>query len=213
MVDMINQEAVDTVSPFSGPVPGQSLTNSPDSQQPWEQAPEYTSLRKATQEIFLNLLEDEMLETVVTLMANGTPIGDITKMLLVSGMSKGKFNVDLMLSLIEPVMYMLLAIAEKVGIKNVKLNREDDEGEPEELDVDETRMLTEQARKNKNQIRNPKRFADLRVNNLGANQIDQELINKLENLDVSKLQESLMGRSEQVEQGTEGLMARPLQGD
>jgi hypothetical protein len=64
----------------------------------------------------------------------------------------------------------------------------------------------------KNSIRNPREesFANLKVNNIGANQVDQELINQLENIDVSGLREKigLMARPEQVEQGTEGLMAR-----
>jgi len=209
--ERINQEAIETINPFAGPVPGESLTSSPESSQAWEQPPAYTSVREATQDIFLNLLEDEMLETVVTMLANGTPVGDITKMLLVSGLSQGKFNPDLMLLLVEPVMYMILAIAERVGIKDIKLYR-GEEDEPEPLDQEETEIYLNESAAHKNSIRNPREesFANLKVNNIGANQVDQELINQLENIDVSGLREKigLMARPEQVEQGTEGLMAR-----
>jgi hypothetical protein len=209
--ERLNSEAIETINPFAGPIPGQSLTSSPESGQAWEQPPEYTSVREATQDIFLNLLEDEMLETVVTMLANGTPVGDITKMLLVSGLSQGKFNPDLMLLLVEPVMYMILAIAERVGIKNIKLYRgEEDEREP--LDQEENEVYMNEGASHRNNIRNPntESFANLKVNNIGASKIDQELIDKLENIDVAGLQEKagLMARPEQVEQGTESLMSR-----
>jgi hypothetical protein len=209
--ERLNPEAIETINPFAGPIPGQSLTSSPESGQAWEQPPEYTSVREATQDIFLNLLEDEMLETVVTMLANGTPVGDITKMLLVSGLSQGKFNPDLMLLLVEPVMYMILAIAERVGIKNIKLYRgEEDEREP--LDQEENEVYMNESAAYRNNIRNPntESFANLKVNNIGASKIDQELIDKLENIDVAGLQEKagLMARPEQAEQGTESLMSR-----
>ena len=129
---MLDQQAIETMRPFDGPIPGQSLTNSPESQAAHEGPPEYTNVREATQAIFMSLLEEEMLMEVSRMMANGTPIADITKMLLVSGLSQGKFNPDLMLLLVEPVMYMLLAIAEKVGIRPV-LDRPG-EAEPESND-------------------------------------------------------------------------------
>ena len=209
--ERLNPEAIETINPFAGPIPGQSLTSSPESGQAWEQPPEYTSVREATQDIFLNLLEDEMLETVVTMLANGTPVGDITKMLLVSGLSQGKFNPDLMLLLVEPVMYMILAIAERVGIKDIKLYRgEEDEREP--LDQEENEVYMNESAAYRNNIRNPntESFANLKVNNIGASKIDQELIDKLENIDVAGLQEKagLMARPEQAEQGPKGLMSR-----
>ena len=103
---MLDQQAIETMRPFDGPIAGQSLTNSPESTQPFEGPPEYTNIREATQAIFMSLLEDEMIMEVCRMMSNGTPIGDITKMLLVAGLSQGKFNADLMVLLVEPVMYM-----------------------------------------------------------------------------------------------------------
>ena len=84
---MLDQQAIETMRPFDGPIPGQSLTNSPESQAAHEGPPEYTNVREATQAIFMSLLEEEMLMEVSRMMANGTPIADITKMLLVSGLS------------------------------------------------------------------------------------------------------------------------------
>lgn len=202
---MLDQQAIETMRPFDGPIPGQSLTNSPESQAAHEGPPEYTNVREATQAIFMSLLEEEMLMEVSRMMANGTPIADITKMLLVSGLSQGKFNPDLMLLLVEPVMYMLLAIAEKVGIKNVKIDAEDsdllsNDQERSEIELQEDANI-------RNDVRNPQRFSDLKVN-VAPDQIDQELINELENIDVASIRESLMARPQAPEMAEDSLMAR-----
>lgn len=110
---------------FDGPIPGQSLTNAKENSYAWEQAPEITSHKEAMEFIFLDLLKEENLETVSSLMIEGTPITDIAQMLLTLGFQAGKWNPDLMLMLIEPTIYMLLAIAEQIGIDPV-LDREDD---------------------------------------------------------------------------------------
>ena len=109
---------------FEAPVPGQSLTNSPDNPYPWEQAPEITSIKEGTERIFFDLLKEDNLTTVATLMSQRTPVADIANLLLVAGFQKGKWNPDLMLNLLEPTMYMLMAIAEKAGIDPV-LTRDD----------------------------------------------------------------------------------------
>ena len=202
---MLDQQAIETMRPFDGPIPGQSLTNSPESQAAHEGPPEYTNVREATQAIFMSLLEEEMLMEVSRMMANGTPIADITKMLLVSGLSQGKFNPDLMLLLVEPVMYMLLAIAEKVGFKNVKIDAEDsdllsNDQERSEIELQEDANI-------RNDVRNPQRFSDLKVN-VAPDQIDQELINELENIDVASIRESLMARQQAPEIAEDRLMAR-----
>jgi hypothetical protein len=101
---------------FEGPTPGQSLTNSPDNPYPWEKAPEITSVKVATEKIFFDLLKEDNLTTVATLMSQRTPVADIANLLLTAGFQKGKWNPDMMLNLLEPTMYMLMAIAEKAGI-------------------------------------------------------------------------------------------------
>lgn len=194
---MLDQQAIQTMRPFDGPVAGQSLTASSDSQQPYEGSPEFTNVRSASEAIFASLLSDEVLPSIVDMMINGTPIGDITKMLLMSGLSQGKFNPDLMLLLVEPVMYMLLAIAEKMGIKNIQLYR-GEEQEAEEVDTDI--LLNEQA-KMRAEARSPS-FSELRAN-VAPDQIPQELIEQLENIDV----ESLMARP-QRQTNDESLMSR-----
>ena len=48
-------------------------------------------------------------------MANGIPVNAISQVVLREGFNKGKFNPDMMLNLLEPTMFMLMAIAEEQG--------------------------------------------------------------------------------------------------
>ena len=47
----LNQQALREYNPFQGPIPGQSLTNSEDEQQAWEQPPEHVNVEDAFEEI------------------------------------------------------------------------------------------------------------------------------------------------------------------
>ena len=60
--DKIDPRAVDHA--LDGPLPGQSLTNSPDQPYPWEQPPEFTGAKQLTEQIFFHLLKPDNLETV-----------------------------------------------------------------------------------------------------------------------------------------------------
>lgn len=141
------QEASEAINLFEGPVPGQSMTADPNSQMAWDNAPEYTTLKEATEAVFMDLLEDENLSNVVNLMSQGTSIAGITQMLLVVGYSKGKWNPDLMLMLAEPIMYILLAISEKFGIKEAILYEgEENDDEPlEDMSEEEVEMVSQNA--------------------------------------------------------------------
>jgi hypothetical protein len=208
MARELSQEALELVNPLSGPIPGGSLTNSPNSKQAWEQPPEMTGLTEATEKVFLSLLEEENLETVVDLMAKEMPISDIAQMLLFTGFVKGKFNPDLMTLLIEPTMYMLLAIAEKVGIPNPTIYK-DEHMDREEMDAED---VAEDVRITKNfqdELRRPQSLSDLKPTVSSAT-IPPELIAKLDDVDVTEIQESLLGRpvEEEVTEDVDSLLQR-----
>jgi hypothetical protein len=117
---------------FERPIPGQSLTNSPDDRYPWEQPPEYTSVRDAREKIFLDMLEPERLKGIQNLMMNDISVNAIAEVILTEGFRKGKFNPDMMLNLLEPTMYMLMAIGEKSGIEPIVESDGYDDDEDEE---------------------------------------------------------------------------------
>jgi len=204
----INPDAMQYV--LDGPIAGQSLTNAPDQKYPWEQAPEFTSVKAATEKIFLDLLKDDNLETVTTLMANQTPVADIAQVLLFTGFTKGKFNPDLMMSLMEPTMYMLMSIAEKVGIDPV-LSR--DESQDTAIDDEDTTQIQEglelaEKRKIPEGAEVPKSIRDLKVANVSPNSVGPDIKKQLETLDTSKLKASLLQKQQPMPVESKGILEK-----
>ena len=130
-----NQEILDYLGQMNGPVPGQSLTNNPDEPYPWERPPVHTNLNEALYSLFDMLTEEEMYIDVVSAIGQGMPIVNLAEVILTDGFQKGAWNPDLMVTLIEPTMYMLMSMAEKAGVK-YRIDEEDDpdmeEATPEE---------------------------------------------------------------------------------
>ena len=191
----LDQQALEEHNPFQGPIPGQSLTNSPDTQQAWEQPPRTTNIKEARELMFLEILKDENLETIIGLMNEGMSISQLTEMLLFIGFTKGQFNADLMMLLAEPTMYMLLAIAEAVGIEP-PINRDDlINAEEEDLDEEETAEVTKLATQMEDKIRNPKRLEDLQAQ-LEKTAIPREIQERVAEVDFAEIKESLLSRPE-----------------
>lgn len=115
------------VNPFNSPTPGEGLTQSPDQKFPWEQAPRHTEVKPAMEDIFLNITEKENLIPLIGMLQNKTPIDEIAQVVLYKGMTAGQFNMDLMLLLVEPTMYLLIAIAEEYEIEPVIYEDQDED--------------------------------------------------------------------------------------
>ena len=191
--DKIDPRAVDHA--LDGPLPGQSLTNSPDQPYPWEQPPEFTGAKQLTEQIFFDLLKPDNLETVTGLMSEGIPVMDIAQMLLMTGFQKGKMNPDMMLMQLEPTAYMLLAIAEKAGINPV-LTR-DENLEPDEVDEDEQEEVLREAQNvNNNSIGTRGRFQDSKLAKISPTSVGPDIQKQIETLDTSKLKASLLQKQE-----------------
>ena len=134
-IEIKNQEVLDHLGKFEGPIPGQSLTGNPDEPQPWEQPPEHVTLDGALHGLFEFMTEEETYINIVTALGDGMPVTGMTQMILEDGFQKGSWNPDLMMQLIEPTMYMIMSMAEKAGVK-YRIDAEDDP-DVEEVD-DET---------------------------------------------------------------------------
>jgi hypothetical protein len=115
------------VNPFNSPTPGEGLTQSPEQKFPWEQSPRHTEVKPAIEDIFLNITEKENLIPLIGMLQNKTPIDEIAQVVLYKGMTAGQFNMDLMLMLVEPTMYLLIAIAEEYEIEPVIYEDQDDD--------------------------------------------------------------------------------------
>jgi|TARA_R110000824_G_scaffold229020_2_gene416694 hypothetical protein len=114
-------------------VPGQSLTNSPDEKYQWEKAPEFTNPRETMLYVFETLTVPETTENILLSLNKGVSVIDIASITLYSGFIEGKWNPDLMMILMEPTMYMVMALAEKANIKYILEAGDNDD---EELDAE-----------------------------------------------------------------------------
>ena len=134
------------------PLPGESLTNDPENPLPFEKAPEYTDLTTALEYYFATFTEEGTYDRILELIASGTPLMDITQMVLYQGFQEGLFNPDLMMLLAEPITYMLAAFAEQEGIEFTV--QEDDEEDIEEEEAQSLPMM-KQALKQVKTVDNP----------------------------------------------------------
>tara|TARA_A100001015_G_C15024666_1_gene729818 strand:- start:1808 stop:2362 length:555 start_codon:yes stop_codon:yes gene_type:complete len=163
---------------FEKAIPGQSLTNSVEQKYAWERPPEMTSVKEAREKIFLDLLKPENVEAVQDLMINKIPVNAIAEVVLTEGFRKGKFNPDMMLNLLEPTMYMLMAIAEKSGIEPIV-----DSGEPDE---DDNENIAKVKKLNEEFILENRSFRDTKVNNINRKSVGENIANKIDKMELAK---------------------------
>ena len=178
------------INMFEGAIPGQSMAASPDSKMPWDGAPQYAGIKEASEAIFLSLLEEENLTSILDLLENNISISEITTVLLMTGFSKGQYSPDLLMMLIEPVMYMIMAIADKFGIEDVKIYVGEEEDYNADFDEDGTEQELDAAKIESLQdiFKNKRISPDLR--NTMEN---SEIAERLESIDV----DSLMAKREE----------------
>ena len=117
------------------PIPGQSLTNSPDEPRAFETAPEYTNFKEALDYIVGELLQEEVMIPIVSAIGQDVPITDVATQMLYVGFREGKWNPDLLMMLVEPVMYVLMALCEKAGV-DYKLYGDEEQDDTEEDQVE-----------------------------------------------------------------------------
>lgn len=205
----LNPEALEAHNPFQGPIPGQSLTNSEDDQQPWEKPPVYTNVKEAREVMFLEILKQENLEAILMLMNNGMSIGKITEMLLFIGYTKGQFTPDMMLLLLEPTMYMLLAVAESVGL-DPKLDEDDEILTDEDIDQEDEEDINRLNEKIGPLLKNPKQRRKLEElqDTIERTEIPREIQERVEAVDFSAIKESLLAKSNQEENTNDSLLQR-----
>lgn len=188
----INEQNAQSFINYTGPVPGQSLTNSPDSKQAWELPPQFVNKREAELYILEELTEKEKFIIITDLISDGMPLDTLTRTYLMAGYSKGLWDVDMMMLLIESVAYILMALAEKVG-----LDFELYAGENEE----ETEVETEEQKKKMEQSidivkQGIKKIADKPLDTIKGT--SRELIKKIEEIPEETIQEakSLLAKEE-----------------
>ena len=143
------------VNPFNAPIPGESLTTAPDMPKAWERPPQYTSQDKAMEAIYMEITIEDSLRKLINIINDGIPLDEIAQVILYKGYTEGKFSPDLMLVLIEPTIYLLIAIADYADIKDYTLYNEETDDPNTEIpedditpfNIDEDEGVKEEKRK------------------------------------------------------------------
>jgi len=134
MAEKIDKSLVER-EPFGGfntPIPGEGLTGSPDNAKAWERPPQYVDDDKAMEALYLLITEQEKLQGLISIINEGVPLEEIAQVILYQGYTAGQYSPDLMLTMIEPTIYLLIAIADYAEIKDYVLY----EGEEDDPDTE-----------------------------------------------------------------------------
>ena len=190
---MIESKLIPEAEPhlFQAPIPGQSLTNSPDEPYPWERPPEITTQKEAMNKIFLEIIKPDNMETLGTAMSDGIPIAGLAEVLIKTSFQKGKINPDLAITLMEPVMYMLLSVAEKIGVDPVL---SDDEEDDRSAELEDPEVGEENVRFTKRQ--EPTSLKELPSRSTSIPTAPPEIKQQLDKLDTSKVRESILQKQQ-----------------
>ena len=185
-----NQEAVDAFANTGRPIPGQSLTSNPDEPRPFEGTPEFTNFKEALDYTVVELLEPEAYLSLMGAVGDNVPILDLVMQITYVGFREGKWNPDLMLMLVEPLIFVLMSLAEKAGIE-YRIDSEDDDEDDDTLFEERAKNIADVA---KEKLQNS--------NKSPAGLINQEILQKIEEAEVP---ESLLAKDEEPisEEGTE----------
>tara|TARA_R100000008_G_C3517685_1_gene132254 strand:- start:125 stop:751 length:627 start_codon:yes stop_codon:yes gene_type:complete len=193
----LEQEGLDVLGSMNRAIPGESLTANPDEPRPWEQPPEFTTMQEALDSIVSSLLEEETYLSIVGAVKEGIPISDVVQQILYIGFNQGKWNPDLLMMLLEPLMYVVMALCEKSGVEfTLYRGEEQDEDVSSETAIND-RLANLESLKNitKPNILKPK-----------ASSVPAEILEDIEEAEVPSMegQPSLMGKPETEEPGVSG---------
>lgn len=182
------------------PIPGQSLTSDPSSPAPYEKPPKFTSVHEASRSIFEYFIEPETYTNTMELLADDVPLMDIVQTFVFTGFKEGQWNPDLMLMLVEPIAYIILALAERAGIDPV-IYAGEDEDEAADLAMLGTTFQKER-------LKNMEEFSKEQIA-LPEGVLPREITEQIKTIQPP---ESLLARQPEkdTEAGEESLLAEPV---
>tara|TARA_R100000656_G_scaffold89437_1_gene65244 strand:+ start:136 stop:693 length:558 start_codon:yes stop_codon:yes gene_type:complete len=130
---MKDKELIAHHSRMDRPVPGEGMLTDPANPMPWESPPRFSSVIQASEYIFGQFVDEDLNPVILDAMEDGIPIMDITRFILFKGFTDGLWNPDLLLLLVEPTAYILLALAERALIDPLIYHEEDQDDISEEM--------------------------------------------------------------------------------
>ena len=180
-----SQERVNALAQSGRAIPGQSLTANPDEPRPFEGAPDFTNFKEALDYTAAELLLEENYMPLMMAIGDGVPIVDLATQIGYVGFREGKWNPDLMMMLLEPIMYLLMALAEKAGIE-YRIDSEDDDEDEDSIFQEKTNNIAQSL---KNEVTENK--------GVPAGVLPKNIVAEIEELEIPS--ESLLAKQEEEE--------------
>lgn len=182
------------LSPFDGPIPGQSLTAEPGNA-PWEKPSKFSDPLDALEMYMEKLGDEETLDDIMDMLDIGVPIEVVAGTMLGMGAMNGMHTVDVKLLLKPLLMAQIKALADVTGVEY-------------KMTMADYRDRDAEAEKK----RRAKLAAKLRGLGEGVTKPDagQEIVNKVEeSIEQPEMQEEpVVEVPMQDEQQPQGLMAK-----
>tara|TARA_R100000152_G_C6781981_1_gene217857 strand:- start:3690 stop:4259 length:570 start_codon:yes stop_codon:yes gene_type:complete len=169
------------------PIPGQSLTADPSDPAPYERPPEFTNPHEAVRSIWSNLIEEDTYVDIIRLLDNKVPLLDLVKGMLFIGFQEGKWDSNLMMLLAEPLIYMLLALAERAGVEPIF---EDEDLEIAEDYEEETKNMTFAQRMESQKLKDVERD----ITNIPEGVVPEEIMEDIQEIPQEKIDSLLAER-------------------
>mgnify|MGYP003127961289 FL=1 len=187
MAEKIKQTQFDKVgaNPFSAPTPGESLTTPTDMPKAWERPPQFIDQGNAMEAVYMELTEIDNLRKLIDLIDEGTALDEIAQVVLYKGYTEGKWTPDLMMLLIEPTLYLLIAIADYADIKDYTLYTGEETDPDAEIHGDEVEPVDFDADENEDEEIKTDKMAEPKAESLGESllsRVESELPSKVEQL-------------------------------
>ena len=146
------------VNPFNAPIPGESLTSPSDMPKSWERPPQHSDAENAMEAIYMEITQENTLRRLIDMIDSDIPLDEIAQVILYKGYTEGKFNPDLMLLLIEPTLYLLIAIADYGDVRDYVLYKEEvDDHDTEISDDDVEPIMIGEDKKEKRELSKPRK--------------------------------------------------------
>jgi len=189
-----DQEGLAILGNMNRATPGQSLTTSPDEPKAWEQSPEYVNIQEALDYVVGFLIEEKTYVSIVGAIGRGIPISDVVQQILYGGFQNGKWNPDLILMLVEPLMYVLMALCEKAGVKYTLYRGEEEDDEAEDIEGN----LKQQSK----EIKDLANLIEDKASegNITSASVPREIVQEIQQAEVP---ESLMAKPQEQQQTQE----------
>lgn len=182
MVDITNDEFNAFGLKTDRFIPGQSLTENPDTPWPWESPPELVEKDKALEYFADFILEENRHTAILECLEEGVPVMNLVELILTKSFQEGEINPDLMMLLAEPLAFMIMSLGEKAGIEVKLIDDEDDDEYDEDREFESFRELL-------NSIKEPKDDEDFPMQDK-IDKVETPVLNQENEIETPSLMEN-----------------------